>query len=94
MIYVVTTQCQDDHMTVRRPDRVWCLSHVSLRLGLGGTRGKIDSTKAGDCSSCLLWAEGLKKSGLYYDGFIDDIELVLEQRHKETVTFYGTRNSS
>ena len=25
---------------------------------------------------------------------MDDIELVLEQHRKETVTFYGTRNSS
>ena len=45
-------------------------------------------------TSDLLWAKGLKKSGLYYDGFVDDIEAVLEQHCKETVTFYGTRNSS
>ena len=45
-------------------------------------------------SDQLLWAKGLKKSGLYYDAFVDDIETVLEQHRKETVTFYGTRNSS
>ena len=43
-----------------------------------------------DSSTYPTWAEGLKKSGLYYDGFVDDIESVLEQH----VTFYGTRNSS
>ena len=31
---------------------------------------------------------------LYYDGFMDDIESVLEQHHKYAVIFYGTRNSS
>ena len=46
------------------------------------------------CTSSCLWAKGLKKSGLYYDGFVDDIEAVLEQHRKETITFYGTRNSS
>ena len=40
------------------------------------------------------WAKGLKRSGLYFDGFVDDIESVLEQHRKDTVTFYGTRNSS
>ena len=47
-----------------------------------------------DGCSYPTWAEGLKKSGLYYDGFVDDIESVLEQHRKDTVTFYGTRNSS
>ena len=45
-------------------------------------------------TSDLPWAKGLKKSGLYYDGFVDDVEAVLEKHRKETVTFYGTRNSS
>ena len=31
------------------------------------------------CSSYPTWAESLKKSGLYYDGFVDDIESILEQ---------------
>ena len=53
----------------------------------------MDSTRV-DCSSYPTWTEGLKKSGLYYDGFVDDIESVLEQHRKDTVTFYGTRNSS
>ena len=47
-----------------------------------------------DGCSYPTWAEGLKKSGLYYDGFVDDIESVLEQHRKDTVTFYSTRNSS
>ena len=45
-------------------------------------------------STYPTWAEGLKKYGLYYDGFVDDIESVLEQHCKDTVTFYITRNSS
>ena len=40
------------------------------------------------------WTDGLKKSGVYYNGFVDDIEATLEQHRKQTVTFYGTRNSS
>ena len=44
-------------------------------------------------TSDLPWADGLKKSGLYCDGFMDDIEAVLKRNSKETVTFYGTRNS-
>lgn len=48
----------------------------------------------GGCSSYPTWADGLRKSGLYYDGFVDDIESVLEQHCKDTVTSYGTRNSS
>ena len=54
------------------------------------------STSVGQsCSSFYpTWAKGLKKTGLYYDGFVDDIESVLEQHRKETVTFYDTRSSS
>ncbi len=54
------------------------------------------STSTGhDCSSSYpTWAENLKKSGLYYGSFVDDIESLLEQHCKETVTFYGTRSSS
>lgn len=53
-------------------------------------RTAICSTK--QCS----WMNGLKKSssGLYYSGIVDDVELVLEEHRKETVTIYGTRNSS
>ena len=43
--------------------------------------GNMDSAS----STNPTWAEGLKKSGLYYDGFVDDIESVLEQHHKDTV---------
>ena len=42
----------------------------------------------------LAWAKGLKRSGLYFDGFVDDIESVLEKHRKGTVTFYGTRTST
>ena len=45
-------------------------------------------------SDDLAWAKGLKRSGLYFDGFVDDIESVLEKHRKGTVTFYGTRTSS
>ena len=76
---MVTTQ--DDHMTVCSlsmiqpalwPDQAWCLSHVSSRLRLGGTHGRMDSTKAGDWP---LWAECLKKSGLYYDEFVNNMRV-------------------
>ena len=42
----------------------------------------------------LAWAKGLKRSGLYFDGFVDDVECVLEKHRKDTVTFYGTRTST
>ena len=45
--------------------------------------GNMDSAS----STYPTWAEDLKKSGLYYDGFLDDIESVLEQHRKDTVTF-------
>ena len=52
--------------------------------------GNVDSAS----STYPTWAEGLKKSDLYYNGFVDDIESVFEQHCKDTVTFHGTRNSS
>ena len=45
---------------------------------------RLASTGRGCSSSYPTWAESLKKSGLYYDGFVDDIESVLEQHRKET----------
>ena len=45
--------------------------------------GNMDSAS----STYPTWADGLKKSGLYNDGFVDDIESVLEQHRKDTVTF-------
>lgn len=44
-------------------------------------------------SSCSSWTQGLKKVGLYYSGFVEDIDRVLKCHLKDTVTFYGTRNS-
>ena len=44
-------------------------------------------------SSASSWTQGLTKVGLYYSGFVEDIDRVLECHHKDTVTFYGTRNS-
>ena len=39
------------------------------------------------------WALGLKRSGLYYEGFIDNLEDTLEAHRRCTVTTYGTRTS-
>ena len=41
-----------------------------------------------------VWAQGLKRSGFYYEGFVDDHEKVLELHRKYTTTTYGTRTSS
>ena len=49
----------------------------------------MDSTTT-DVHNDLAWAKGLKRSGLYFDGFVDDVECVLEKHRKDTVTFYGT----
>ena len=53
----------------------------------------MDSTTT-DVHDDLAWAKGLKRSGLYFDGFVDDVECVLEKHRKDTVTFYGTRTST
>ena len=39
------------------------------------------------------WARGLKKCGLYYEGFVDDLEDTLEAHRRCTLTTYGTRTS-
>ena len=39
------------------------------------------------------WALGLKSSGLYYEGFVDNLEDTLEAHRRCTVTTYGTRTS-
>ena len=39
------------------------------------------------------WALGLHKSGLYYEGIIDDLHETLELHKKVTVTTFGTRTS-
>lgn len=40
------------------------------------------------------WAEGLERRSLYFEGFVDDVDSVLELHRRETVTYYGTRTSS
>ena len=39
------------------------------------------------------WTRGLNKSGLYYEGFVDDLEDTLEAHRRYTLTTYGTRTS-
>ncbi len=40
------------------------------------------------------WTKHLKRSGLYYEGWVDDVEQVLGIHKRATVTSYGTRRSS
>ena len=42
------------------------------------------------------WAKILKRRGLYYEGLIDggDLESILEDHKRSTITSYGTRTSS
>ncbi len=51
------------------------------------------SVLSGTTGTAPSWARGLKISGLYYEGIVDNVEAILEQHRKETVTSYGTRNS-
>lgn len=39
------------------------------------------------------WAEGLSPKGVYFEGFVDDADSLLEQYKAETVTTYGVRRS-
>ena len=39
------------------------------------------------------WTHGLKRVGLYYSGFVDNLEDVLEMHRRSTLTTYGTRTS-
>ena len=41
----------------------------------------------------MTWFEGLTKVGLYYEGFVDNLEDVLEGHRRCTMTSYGTRTS-
>lgn len=40
------------------------------------------------------WTTGLVKQGLYYEGWVTDLDSVLASHSKDTVTSYGTRRST
>lgn len=42
------------------------------------------------------WASqsGLVRSGSYYEGYVDDLSLVLEKYQRDTISTWGTRRSS
>ena len=42
------------------------------------------------------WASqfGLVRSGSYYEGYVDDLSLVLEIYQRDTISVWGTRRSS
>jgi len=39
------------------------------------------------------WANSLKQNGLYYEGFVQDIEVTLTRFQVDTITTFGTRKS-
>lgn len=44
-------------------------------------------------SSVPVWAEGLKKCGTYYDGYVEDLAGTLELHRRDTVSTWGVRRS-
>jgi len=42
-------------------------------------------------SSSPVWAEGLKKCGAYYEGYVEDLEGTLELHRRDTVTTWAIR---
>ena len=44
-------------------------------------------------STFPVWAEGLKKVGTYYEGYVEDLEGTLELHRRDTVTIWGIRRS-
>ena len=44
-------------------------------------------------SSFPVWAEGLKKVGTYYEGYVEDLEGTLELHRQDTVTTWSIRRS-
>ena len=40
------------------------------------------------------WSKGLQRRGVFFDGWVEDIDGVLDTHKKATVTTYGTRHSS
>ena len=47
-----------------------------------------------DSPACPGWSEGLQKRGTYYEGYVDDLDSVLEAHRRDTITSWGTRRSS
>lgn len=39
------------------------------------------------------WAEGLQQVGMYYEGYVDDLDSILDKHKIATLTTYGTRSS-
>ena len=40
------------------------------------------------------WSKGLQRRGVFFEGWVEDLDQVLESYRKATVTSYGTRRSS
>ena len=51
------------------------------------------STQATSQNSQPSWSKGLKRSGLYYEGIVDDCDQVLELHRRSTMSIFGTRTS-
>ena len=50
-------------------------------------------TQATTQNSQPSWSKGLKHSGLYYEGIVDDCHQVLELHRRSTMSTFGTRTS-
>ena len=50
-------------------------------------------TQATPQNSQPSWSKGLKRSGLYYEGMVNDCDQVLELHHRSTMSTFGTRTS-
>ena len=40
------------------------------------------------------WSKGLQQRGVFFEGWVENLDQVLESHRKATVTSYGTRHSS
>jgi len=40
------------------------------------------------------WSKGLQHRGVFFEGWVEDLDQVLESHRKATITSYGTRRSS
>ena len=47
-----------------------------------------------DSPACPGWSEGLQKRGTYYEGYVDDLDSILEAHCRDTITSWGTHRSS